>query len=121
MKVLYMPNTLKIVNNLFELRLWCRENLPTENSLIAYDLILVLARASQKSEHLTIKQLFSSLPHSYTAVRQHYNRLVRDGWLAHTGDTKDGRIKYVHTTDKFNEVVKNYSSAANHIFLDKPE
>jgi len=32
-----------IIESIFGLRAWCKNNLPTENSLIAYDLILVLA------------------------------------------------------------------------------
>ncbi|MES2585579.1 MAG: hypothetical protein V4536_01525 [Pseudomonadota bacterium] len=116
-----MNNTLGTIESMFALRAWCRDNLPTDNSLIAYDLILLIAIAGEKKQQLTIKQLFSSLPHSYTAVRQHYNRFIREGWLAHQSDEKDGRIKYIQPTDKFRQTVKNYSNAANHIFLNKPQ
>ena len=108
MKALLMPYTISAIENILNQRRWCDENLPIENSLIAYDLMLELTLRQAQNRKQTIKQFFSSLPHSYTAVRQHYNRLINDGWIEHEKDSLDGRIKYVQPTAKFNLVMTEY-------------
>ena len=63
-----------MIGGIFALRSWCKEHLPIENSLIAYDLILILAINNYAKNDISIKELFASVPHSYTAVRGHYLR-----------------------------------------------
>jgi DNA-binding MarR family transcriptional regulator len=106
-----------MISGIFALRTWCRDNLPTENSLIAYDLILVLANNNYDKNNISIKELFASVPHSYTAVRGHYLRFVKDGWVEHYLDKSDKRIKYVRPTAKFIKMMNSYVTAANKIFF----
>ncbi len=105
-----------IIEALFKLRAWCRQHLPIENSLIAYDLLLLLAIHNYSNGHITVKQLFASLPYSYTAVRVHYQRYLDEGWIEHYTDPSDKRIKYVRPTQKFIEMINLYTDAANEIF-----
>lgn len=105
-----------IIEALFKLRAWCRQHLPIENSLIAYDLLLLLAIHNYSNGHITVKQLFASLPYSYTAVRVHYQRYLDEGWIEHYTDPSDKRIKYLRPTQKFIEMINLYSDAANEIF-----
>ena len=71
-------NNFVIIEAIFNLHQWVKENLPIENSLIAYDLILLLSIHSYSNNTVSVKNLFASLPHSPTAVRYHYQRLLND-------------------------------------------
>jgi len=102
-------NSLLIFKSIFNLNQWVEENLPIDNSLIAYDLILLLSIYSLSNNKINVKILFSSLPHSPTGIRHHYQRLINDGWIEHYLDTKDKRIKYVRPTTKFIETINFYS------------
>lgn len=104
-----------MIDSIFALRSWCRDNLPTENSFIVYDLILVLAINNYAKNNISIKELFASVPHSYTAVRGHYLRFVNDGWIEHYSDASDKRIKYVRPTPKLVKTMNDYAAAANTI------
>jgi len=106
-----------MISGIFALRSWCKEHLPIENSLIAYDLILVLAINNYAKNDISIKELFASVPHSYTAVRGHYLRFVKDGWVEHYLDSSDRRIKYVRPTPKLVKTMNDYANTANKIML----
>jgi len=106
-----------MIGGIFSLRTWCRDNLPIENSLIAYDLILVLGINNYAKNDISIKELFNSVPHSYTAVRSHYLRFVNDGWIEHYLNETDKRIKYVRPTPKLIKALNDYSEAARKILI----
>jgi DNA-binding MarR family transcriptional regulator len=108
-----------IIESIFRLRQWCRQNLPIENSMIAYDLLLLLSIHNYSSGNITVKQLFASVPYSYTAVRVHYQRFLDDGWIEHYPDPLDKRIKYVRPTQKFIETISLYVEAANEILINE--
>ncbi|MBU3632660.1 hypothetical protein [Polynucleobacter sp. AP-Feld-500C-C5] len=110
-----------LIESIFRLRKWVQENLPIENSLIAYDLILLLSIHNYANGHITIKQLFASLPHSSTAVRSHYQRFIDDGWIEHYPDLLDKRIKYVKPTKKFITVINAYTDSIEEIFITKDQ
>ena len=103
-----MADASKILNSLIALRHWCTGNLPIENSYVAYDLLLIVAEASTANRKLMVKNLFNSAPHSYTAVRMHFKRLVNDGWFELVEDEQDGRLKYVVPTKQFIGTINNY-------------
>jgi DNA-binding MarR family transcriptional regulator len=50
-------------------------------------------------EEITVKQLYSSLPHSYTGLRLHYKRLIDDGWFEQVPDRGDRRVKYIQPSE----------------------
>jgi len=106
-----------MIGSIFTLRTWCKDHLPTENSLIAYDLILVLAINNYAKNNISIKELFASVPHSYTAVRGHYLRFINDGWIEHYSDEADQRIKYVRPTAKLAKTMNDYAAAAHQILM----
>jgi DNA-binding MarR family transcriptional regulator len=106
-----------IIEAIFKLRAWCIENLPIDNSLIAYDLLLLLSIHHYSNGHITVKQLFVSMPYSYTAIRIHYQRYVTDGWIEHYSDEKDRRIKYVRPTQKFIETINLFTLTAGELFM----
>ena len=100
-----------MIGSIFALGTWCKDRLPIENSLSAYDLILVLAINNYAKNNISIKELFASVPHSYTAVRGHYLRFVNDGWVEHYLDESDKRIKYVRPTAKLIKTMNDYAAA----------
>jgi DNA-binding MarR family transcriptional regulator len=110
-----------IIQAIFNLNQWVKENLPIENSLIAYDLILLLSIYSYSKNNINVKNLFSSLPYSHTAIRHHYQRLINDGWIEHYLDTKDKRIKYVRPTRQFIETINVYNQKALMILTSQQE
>lgn len=114
---MFSKNETLLIEAIFRLRAWCSKNLPIENSLIAYDLLLLLSIHNYSNGHITVKQVFASLPYSYTAVRGHYQRYVNEGWIEHYPDPKDKRIKYVRPTQKFVEMINLYTNVANEIFI----
>jgi DNA-binding MarR family transcriptional regulator len=114
-----MEQEISVIRYLVALRNCSKENLPLNDSLVAYDLILFIAIQYGERQPLSVKQLFSSLPHSYSAVREHYNRLLNDGYVIHKQDEKDKRIKYIEPTEKFIGSVVNYANNAK-VILNTP-
>jgi DNA-binding MarR family transcriptional regulator len=106
-----------MIEAIFRLRRWVQENLPIENSLIAYDLILLLSIHNYSNGRITVKQLFGSLPHSPTAIRSHYQRFLDDGWIELSPDPNDRRIRYVQPTKKFIDMMNTYTDVAGEIFV----
>ena len=113
-----MPNinSLEVLENLQEIRKWRKECFEAYESPAAYDLIIFLAIQFAKGEAITIKQIFASMPHSYTAVRQHYKQLTKDELITHKVDAFDARIKYVEPTEKFISLVEAYVSKVSSKF-----
>ena len=110
-----------MIQAIFSLRKSLGEHLPIQNSLIAYDIILLLSIHNYAQGNITVKQLFNSLPHSATAVRYHYSRFIKDGWVETYMDTKDKRIKYVRPTYKLIETVNSHTRDAENLLIEKPD
>ena len=75
-----MDKETEIFSKLSALRVCGEDHLPTDKSLVAYDLLLQVMIAYKSNQTLTVKTLFASVPHSYTAIRHHYKRLLKDEW-----------------------------------------
>lgn len=105
-----MTNTLEVIEYAQRVRQWCKENLPFEESVVAYDLVMLLAIKFARDERVSVKQIFVLLPHSYTAIRQHYMRLINDGWIECIRHKEDKRIKYITPTKKFNDAIEQYAN-----------
>lgn len=112
-----MYNTSEIISFAKDHRAWCKENLPIYESVVAYDLVLLLATKFLNHEEVNVKYIFSQLPHSYTAVRQHYKHLIEDGWIKNVMHDTDKRIKHIVPMDKFNTVIEKY---AQYIYDNAP-
>lgn len=113
-------STLDVLEGLGHIRQWRRRNLSAYESPVAYDLIICLAIQFASGEKLTVKQLFASLPHSYTAVRQHYRQLLGDGLIHCVSSEKDGRIKYIEPSDDFLLLVDAYAQEVVKTFPSRP-
>lgn len=109
-------STLEALSKVHHIRKWGKDNLPFYESVIANDLVIFLGIEFSSGRPLTVKRLFNSLPYSYTAIRQHYKKLVVDGWVTHSSDPKDLRIKYIHPSTKFSKVITSYVEELENIF-----
>lgn len=74
--------------------------LPVGTSLVALDILLAVALIGLRNERVTVKGLFSSLPHSVMGIRHNFDRLIADGWIELKQVEFDARIKYVQPTRK---------------------
>jgi len=110
-----MVHEIPIIKKMVLLRNFSSVVLPMCDSLIAYDLILYIVITHSEHYPVTIKSLFASLPHSYSAIRYHYNRLLLEGYVIHKLDNKDKRIKYIEPTEKLIQSVVSYAKGSNSI------
>ncbi len=115
-----MDKETEIISKLFLLRGCDKELLPIANSLVAYDLLLQIVIAYKTNQSITVKSLFSSLPHSYTAIRHHYKRLLKEEWIKHRSDDVDARVKYIEPTDKLIKVISGFTQYADTVLNSPP-
>lgn len=113
-------NALDVLKKIQILRNWGKHNLPLYESAIANDLILFLAIEFIGAKPLKVKRLFASMPYSYTAIRQHYKKLIEDGWVIHLSDEEDRRIKYINPSAKFIDVIDAYVHVIQTAFIATP-
>ena len=106
--MLLNDNDRELFNRVSLLKKWVYTNLPVGGSFVAFDILLLMAQPSRNET--TVKEFFTLLPHSYTAVRQHYTRLLNEGWLIHTYKDSDKRVKYISVSEKYEALMKEYSS-----------
>ncbi|BEI43395.1 MULTISPECIES: helix-turn-helix domain-containing protein [unclassified Polynucleobacter] len=115
-----MDKETEIISKLFLLRGCDKKLLPIANSLVAYDLLLQIVIAYKTNQSITVKSLFSSLPHSYTAIRHHYKRLLKEEWIKHRSDDIDARVKYIEPTDKLIKVISGFTQYADTVLNSPP-
>jgi len=105
------------VQAIINLRESLEKYLPIQNSLIAYDMILLLCIHNYSRGNITVKQFFNSLPHSATAIRYHYKRFIKDGWIENYMDPKDKRIKHIRPTQKLIEAINFYMQDGENVIM----
>jgi DNA-binding MarR family transcriptional regulator len=86
-------------NLICDLRKLIAVKLPVQNSLLPLDILLVVLD-TKNSNCLTVKKLFASLPHSQTAFRYNFSRLLKDDWIALSRVETDKRTRIVVPTIK---------------------
>lgn len=84
----------------FDLRLKSAKHFPIGNSLVLADMIFKIIIAHNKNHPLTIKKLFSDLPHSEMGMRYHFRHLKNRGWIQVIPSSEDKRLKYVIPTER---------------------
>lgn len=89
-------------NRSFDARLLAEKFLPINQSLVRFDLLAIVFKEA-KTNNLTVKRLFATLPHSDTGLRYHFRKLLHDGWIEIWVDPNDRRHKLVKPTQKLIE------------------
>ncbi len=69
--------------------------MPISSSKLAQDILLCVLDSHLNEKSLSVKELFASLPYSTMGIRNHFDRLVKDGWIELHNGSKDKRIKHV--------------------------
>ena len=110
-----MEQKINFIQRMLALRNCSKNHLPINDSIIAYDLILFIANCYYENQPITVKELFNTQPYSYTAVRQHYKRLLDNQYITQKSHENDKRIKYILPTDKLINAVNNYSKNASKV------
>ena len=76
------------------------ELLPLDNSFIPFDILFKIGIAHFENQELTLKSLFTGLPHSEMGIRYHFRRLLANGWIELHPSTTDRRTKLVTATQR---------------------
>ena len=82
------------------------ELLPLDNSFISFDLLFKIGLAHIENDELTLKALFTGLPHSEMGMRYHLRRLLANGWIEVQPSLSDRRSKHLIATCKLLDQLK---------------
>lgn len=93
---------------LLQTKIWERENLPLNNSLIPLELLLFLAICQAEGTRLTVKGLTVSSAFSPLGAGIHMRRLERENFIKLEQDDTDRRVKYIVTTPKLDKLLVAY-------------
>ncbi len=88
------------------MRTMSAELLPLDNSFIPFDLLFKIGLAHIENDELTLKALFTGLPHSEMGMRYHFRRLLANGWIEVQPSPSDRRSKRVIATCKLLDQLK---------------
>ena len=97
MEILIGRSTLEVA---VQVRYMSAELLPLDNSFIPFDILFKIGIAHFDNQELTLKSLFTGLPHSEMGMRYHFKRLLANGWIELHPSTTDRRTKLVTATPK---------------------
>ena len=89
-------------------KIWEREHLPLNNSLIPLEMLLFLAICRAEGKRLTVKGLTNSSAFSVLGAAIHMRRLQREGYITLEQDNTDRRVKYILTTPKLDVLLIAY-------------
>lgn len=93
--------------------------LPHGPSLIPLDILVAVALAHERGDHLTMKQLLAGLPYSATGIRYNLARLLADGWVIKSAFGNDRRLVFLLPAPKVAEAFASVRAQAFSL-LDNP-
>ena len=67
---------------------------------------------------LTVKRLFTEVPHSPMGLRPHFNALVASGWISLAAPAGDARVKLVRPTAMLIDRFEQLSRALEAVVID---
>jgi len=94
-----------------EIRIWERQFLACQNSIVAMDLLVLVAHHSLQRLPLSCKSCYSSLNYSSVAIRKQLCRYEDMGWILIEPCEKDRRVRWVKASPKFEEIMDLYAAA----------
>lgn len=74
-------------------------NFPLGGSSISEDITFKVLDAYFSGAELSVKNLFADLPYSVMGTRNHFDRLIKGGWIECRKSPKDARVRLVVPTD----------------------
>ncbi len=83
-----------------DIRTISAELLPIDHSFIPFDLLMRIGVEYIHGNQLTLKSLFTSLPHSEMGMRYHFRHMIENDWIQVHPSPTDRRSKLVTPTCK---------------------
>jgi len=99
----------QVTSALIAVREWEKLNFPSSQSILAYEIFLLIAHHTVCEKPLTLHQLFYSVEYSETGIRKQLSTLIEDGWCCLVGGHQDKRLKHVVAQKKMIDVLNNYA------------
>lgn len=109
-------NSFRFFQKLLTVRQWEDEHLPLDGSLLAFDLLTVVAHHTMLGQALNLKQLNTHLNYSEAGVRKQLRRCISQGWLQLQSDTNDKRAKFIIATAKLLKILTKHQQFLSHTY-----
>lgn len=103
---------------LLAVREWEKQNLPSSQSILAFEIFILIAHHTVSEKPLTLHQLFYSVDFSETGIRKQLAKLIDDGWCCLVGGSHDKRLKHVVAEAKMLEALDSYTLQISDVLLD---
>jgi hypothetical protein len=107
-----------ITEAILNVRNWEEDNLPLEQSALAYDLLTLASHHTISGTPLSLKQLFLLLEYSEAGVRKQLRRCIKEGWLKLVGSKKDKRVRVVIAEPKLLQALSDYAELLKHSYRE---
>jgi len=107
-----------LFQTILELRTATLEALPVSDqatSRIRYDILIWLSASWANGNSLSVKQLYAQLPHSDSAIRQHFDQLLNEGWLVLKDDNSDRRVRHVIPSEQLVTKILNWGEQCSKV------
>lgn len=101
-------NSYRFFQNLLAVRQWEDAHLPLDGSLLAYDLLTVVAHHTMLGQALNLKQLNTELNYSEAGVRKQLKRFIAQGWLELKNNKNDKRVKFIYATSRLLKILTKH-------------
>jgi hypothetical protein len=108
-----------VTSALLAVREWEKKNLPSSESILAFEIFILIAHHTVSEKPLTLHQLFYSVDFSETGVRKQLAKLIDGGWCCIVGGSQDKRLKHVVAEAKMLEVLDSYTLQICDLLVDK--
>lgn len=105
-----------ITEAILTVRNWEEDNLPLEQSSLAYDLLTITSHYTVVGTPPSLKQLFLLLDYSEAGVRKQLRRCIKEGWLRLDGSDVDKRVRVVIAEPKLLLAMKDYAELLKTVF-----
>ena len=109
-------NSFRFFQNLLAVRQWEGAHLPLDGSLLAFDLLTVVAHHTLLGQALNLKQLNTQLNYSEAGVRKQLKRCISQGWLQLQSDKNDKRAKFIIATAKLLKILTKHQQFLSHTY-----
>jgi hypothetical protein len=103
------PSAAQVTSALLAVREWEKLNFPSSQSILAYEIFVLIVHHTVCEKPLTLHQLFYSVDYSETGIRKQLMTLIDDGWCCLVGGHQDKRLKHVVAKEKMIQVLDNYA------------
>jgi DNA-binding MarR family transcriptional regulator len=103
--------------NLLAVRQWEDAHLPLDGSLLAFNLLTVVAHHTILGIDLNLKRLIAELNYSEAGVRKQLKRFISQGWLELKNDKNDKRVKFIYATSRLLKILTKHQQYLTRTYI----